>query len=195
MKRIAVVVGVMAIGVGCSKQSSSETVRPLSASASLGAGQSAGGIRFSAPSSWSLQAPRPMRAATYKIPAAAGTPDDAECGVFYFGAAQGGSVDANLSRWLGQFTQPNGQPIADFARREKRTIGGVAVTVVDVSGTFLFSPTPMSPEHTPKAGYRMLGAIVEAPQGSVFIKLTGPEATVAANQSGFEALLNSITRS
>ncbi len=29
----------------------------------------------------------------------------AECGVYYFGAGQGGSVDANLDRWIGQFLQ------------------------------------------------------------------------------------------
>ena len=67
-------------------------------------------------------------------------------------------------------------------------------TVVDLSGTYLFSPTPMSPEKTSKPGYRMLGAIVEGPGGSLFFKLTGPEGTVAANVAGFDAMLSSITR-
>jgi hypothetical protein len=43
-----------------------------------------------------------------------------------------------------------------------------------------------------KTGYRLLGAIVEGPQGSVFFKLTGPENTVKSAKDGFDALLQSI---
>ena len=45
---------------------------------------------------------KPMRKATYGIPAAPGA-EAGECGVFFFGKGQGGSVDDNLSRWAGQF--------------------------------------------------------------------------------------------
>jgi hypothetical protein len=136
-----------------------------------------------------------MRLATYKVPAAKGDTEDGECGVFFFGSQQGGSIDANLARWLGQFTQANGQPIAAFEKKTKIDVGGIPVTVVDVSGTFLFSATPMSQDKTPKAGYRMLGAIVEGPQGSVFFKFTGPSGTVAANAAAFDGMLKSITKS
>ena len=44
----------------------------------------------------------------------------------------------------------------------------------------------------PAAGYRLLGAIVEGPGGSVFFKLTGPVKTIAAQQKNFEQLLASI---
>ena len=40
-------------------------------------------------------------------------------------------------------------------------------------------------------GYRMLGAIVEGPQGSIFFKFTGPAKTVAANQAAFDKMLAS----
>lgn len=135
-----------------------------------------------------------MRVATYRIPAAAGDPEDGECSVFYFGAGQGGSVEANLERWFGQIVQEDGRPTAEVARRDRRAIGGVAVTTVDMSGTYLFSPTPMSPERTPKPGFRMRGAIVEAPGGNVFFKLTAPGATAAAAVPEFEAMLQSLRR-
>jgi hypothetical protein len=45
-----------------------------------------------------------------------------------------------------------------------------------------------------KAGYRLLGAIVEAPAGNVFFKLTGPAATIAAAQADFDALVASIRK-
>jgi hypothetical protein len=45
-----------------------------------------------------------------------------------------------------------------------------------------------------KPGYRLLGAIVQAPEGPVFFKLTGPAATISTAESGFEALVSSLRR-
>jgi hypothetical protein len=41
-------------------------------------------------------------------------------------------------------------------------------------------------------GYRLLGAVVEGRQGSVFFKFTGPAKTVAQNQSAFEKMLSTL---
>ncbi len=41
-------------------------------------------------------------------------------------------------------------------------------------------------------GYRLLGAIVEGPNGSVFLKFTGPAATVARNRMAFDKMLSSF---
>ena len=51
---------------------------------------------------------------------------------------------------------------------------------------------PMMGGGKPVAGYRLIGAIVEGPGGSVFFKLTGPAKTIAAQQKNFEQLLASI---
>jgi hypothetical protein len=40
----------------------------------------------------------------------------------------------------------------------------------------------------------LLGAIAEGPGGNVFFKLTGPDKTIAAEQSRFDQLLSSIQR-
>ena len=45
-----------------------------------------------------------------------------------------------------------------------------------------------------KPGYRLLGAIVEGPQGAVFFKFTAPAKTAAGQRAAFEALLKSISR-
>jgi hypothetical protein len=42
--------------------------------------------------------------------------------------------------------------------------------------------------------YMLLGAIVEAPGGSVFFKLTGPSATVTGAKAEFDALLESMKK-
>ena len=148
---------------------------------------SASGVQWTPPSSWTPQGPRPMRAATYSVPAAAGDKEDAECIVNYFGPGQGGPVDANIKRWIGQME--GGEKNAKTA---KRTIHGLTVTTVDTTGTYGGMAGPMS-HGASKPNSRLLGAIVEAPQGSVFFKFTGPAKTVAANQSKFEAMLNSMT--
>lgn len=134
-----------------------------------------------------------MRAVTYAVPAAPGDKEDGECGVFYFGPGQGGSVEANLDRWINQFEQPDGKPSKQAAQVRKRTIHGIAVTTADVSGAYSGMGGPMATSKSVKPGYRLLGAIAEAPQGAVFFKFAGPAKTVAANQARFEALLNSLT--
>ena len=152
--------------------------------------ESAAGIRWTAPTGWKAEAPRPMRAATYAIAPAAGDSAGAECVVNYFGPGQGGGVDANVERWKGQVLGPDGKPAA--AKVEKRTVRGVPITIVDTSGSYTGMGGPMAASSKPMPGYRLLGAIAEGPGGSVFFKFTGPAKTIAAGQKQFEQLLASI---
>lgn len=157
---------------------------------SVGA-ESAAGIRWTAPAGWKAEAARPMRAATYTIPTAAGA-STAECVVNYFGPGQGGSVPANVDRWTSQLLGADGKAAA--AKVTKRTVRGISVTVVDTSGAYTGMGGPMAGTSKPVAGYRLLGAIAEGPQGNVFFKLTGPARTIAAQEAAFERLLASIQR-
>jgi hypothetical protein len=149
---------------------------------------SAAGVHWTPPPTWKAQAARPMRVATYAVPAAAGD-EDGECAVFFFGQGQGGAVDLNLKRWISQFESGE-----KTAKTGKRTIHGLNVTTVEISGAYAGMGGPMAPAKSMKQNYRLLGAIVEAPEGNVFFKLTGPAKTVVANQAKFEALLNSVAR-
>jgi hypothetical protein len=151
--------------------------------------ESAAGVRWTAPAAWKAEAARPMRAATYTVTLAAGDQGVAECVVNYFGPGQGGGVDANIERWRGQVLGTDGKPTA--GKIDKRTVRGVPITVVDASGTYTGMGGPMA-GGKPVAGYRLIGAIVEGPGGSVFFKLTGPAKTIAAQQKNFEQLLASI---
>ena len=113
--------------------------------------------------------------------------------MYYFGPGQGGSVEANVDRWIGQFLQTDGKPSKEAAKVEKRTVHGLKVTTVDVSGAYTGMGGPRAPQGPPKHGYRLLGAVVEGPQGSVFIKFTGPAKTVAQNHSAFEKMLSTLS--
>ncbi len=156
--------------------------------------ESASGLNWTAPRTWKSQAARPMRAATYVVPASGGDKEPGECAVYFFGAGQGGSVQANVRRWLGQFQTPDGGPADKTAQIEDKTIAGIKVTTVDVSGTYLFKPAPMSPRAIPKPGYRMLAAIAQGTEGPVFFKLTAPEKTAHAAQADFEKMLESLRK-
>jgi hypothetical protein len=146
--------------------------------------ESAAGLRWTAPSGWSSESARPMRAATYRVAPAAGDSVAAECGVYFFGPGQGGSVDANIERWKGQFRDPDGK--VPPAKVSTHKAAGLAVTMIDTAGAY------SGMAGTSSLGYRLLGAVVEGPGGNVFVKFTGPAKTIAANQQKFEQLLASF---
>lgn len=151
--------------------------------------ESASGIKWKAPAAWKTMPERQMRAATYMVPPAGGDSEAGEAAVFYFGQGQGGGVQANIDRWVGQFSTKTGAP-----KTGKLTAAGFAVTTIDVAGTYAASAGPMSPVKVDKPGYRMLGAIVEAPQGAVFFKFTGPAKTVTANEAAFLGMIKAISK-
>lgn len=155
-------------------------------------GDSVAGLKWTAPAGWKTEGPRPMRAATYTIPPAAGDTTSAECVVFFFGAGEGGSVQANLDRWKGQVLAPGGKPAE--AKIAKRTLHELPVTTLDTSGIYTGMGGPMVSSKSGQKNYRLLGAIIEGPGGNVFVKFTGPAKTITANRAAFEQLLNSFVR-
>jgi hypothetical protein len=153
---------------------------------------SVAGLKWTPPAGWKSAGTTSMRAATYPVSPAAGDKDGAECVVYFFGAGQGGTVQANMDRWQGQFKAPGGKPAP--AKVNKTTVHGLPVTTIDVSGEYsgMGGPTASA---AAVSGYRLLGAILEGPGGNVFIKFTGPAKTMAANQMKFQQLLDSFDKS
>lgn len=146
------------------------------------------GVRWTMPSRWSEGPPKQMRVATYNIPAASGDAEGGECAVFYFGSGQGGDVESNIQRWVGQFVEA-GKP-----KRSSKEVNGMKVELVEVAGTYTAPSGPMMQASGNKENYRLLGAIVAAPEGSVFFKFTGPAKTVGAAEKDFNALIASLTK-
>jgi hypothetical protein len=155
--------------------------------------QSAGGLTWTPPAAWKAGEPKPMRAATYKVPAAKGDTEEGEVAVFFFGSGQGGGVDANVDRWINQFEQPDGKASKDAAKTKKDTVNGLPVTTVELNGTYTASMGPMGPKSN-RPGYKLYGAIVEGPQGAVFFKLTGPQKTVDTAKGDFQKLIKSMKK-
>ena len=153
---------------------------------------SAATLTFSAPAGWKpVATSSSMRVAQFALPRAAGDVADAELVVYYFGGS-GGTVEANIERWLGQMQQPDGSPSSAVATREARTINGLMVTLVDVSGTYVAEMTPGSPQRHNSPNSRLRAAVIDTPNGPYFIKLTGPAKTIAAAEKSFDRFLSSL---
>lgn len=149
-------------------------------SADIEADDEPAAITWTAPSAWTTAPnPSPIRIATLRVPRVKGDAEDAELSI----ARAGGDTDANIERWVGQFTE-SGAP-----RRAKRLVHGLPVTTVAIEGTYESGMGTASGAHK---GWAMLGAIVETPGLPYFFKLTGPVATVRVARASFDEMLDTI---
>jgi hypothetical protein len=137
-----------------------------------------------APPTWKmLPNPSTMRLATYRIPRAAGDTQDTDLSV----VQAGGTTDANIDRWLGQFDQ------AGKDTRTVRVVHGMKVTIVEVQGNYLGGGMTADNKPASNPGWALLAAIVETPGIPTFFKMVGPAKSVAAARPAFGALLASVT--
>src|SRR5215471_4883191 len=128
----------------------------------------AAGLTFTTPDGWKSSPPSSsMRVAEFTLARAAGDADDAQLVVYYFGGS-GGSVDANIQRWVGQMQQPDGNASTAAATRETRKVHGLTVTLVDVSGTYVAEMSPGATEHHNQSHYRLRAGVVETTNGPYF---------------------------
>ena len=101
-------------------------------------------------------------------------------------------MEANIERWLAQMQQPDGRPSKPLATRESRTVNGLSVSLVDVSGTYVAETAPGSAERHNSPNFRLRAGVVQTPGGPYFIKLTGPAKTVAAQSQAFDRFVASL---
>lgn len=146
------------------------------------------GLTLTAPSDWLPRTPK-VRIIEYEfaVPAAKGDQADGRVTVM----TAGGSVEANIERWFGQFIQPDGSATREAAKVEHKKIAGHKVHIVEIAGTYRDAPGPFAPP-IERPGYRMLGAVIETSAGNYFIKFYGPDRTVADHAKQFRAMLEAM---
>jgi hypothetical protein len=150
-------------------------------------------LRYDAPKEWVSKAPSSsMRLADFVLPKADGDTEDATLTVYHFGAQGGGGVQANLDRWIGQVTQPDGRPSKDVAKTSSMKANELSLSLIDLSGTYVAERTPGSSERHNKPGFRLRAAVIEGKGGPYYIKLVGPAATVAKWDASVQAFLKSL---
>jgi hypothetical protein len=149
-------------------------------------------LEFDSPQGWISKPPASrMRLAEFTLPKADGDAEDAALTVLHFGGS-GGSVEANLERWISQVEQPDGRPSKDLAKTSTLQTNGLAITLVDLTGTYVAETSPGSSERFNKPGFRMRAAVALGKGGPYFVKLTGPAATVAKWDASFLAFLKGL---
>ena len=143
-----------------------------------------GELELKLPKSWKQSdATLPMRLATFEVPAGEGDKDNGEFVISSFPGG-GGGVDANISRWVGQFSAEGRKAVV---RQGKA--GESEYFVADISGTYMKPDGPPILRKTKETpGQRMVGVILNTKDSGVyFLKLTGPDATVAAQLDAVRA--------
>lgn len=149
------------------------------------------GVTFTPPSEWTDFGPSGMRKASYAFGPIKGETDSATVTVFYFGQGGGGTIEANLDRWVGQMVMPEGSNPDAFVQKGEMMVGDMKVHLLKVEGTFkaggMMMTTPVEKEN-----YLMVGVVVEAPEGNIFFKMTGPKETGAAMAEALIAMVKDI---
>lgn len=148
------------------------------------------GLAFTLPKEWEKGTPSSsMRMAQWVLPGPGG---DGELVVFRFPGGAGG-IEANVSRWKGQFQAPEGKTIDDVTITKTIESGSLKTTFVDVSGTYIAAVTPGADEKHNDADQRMLAAIVEGSGDPFYFKAVGPRATMDLWAAAFETMSNGFT--
>jgi hypothetical protein len=143
-------------------------------------------LRMTAPEHWAPKTPAmQMIAYEFAVPAVEGDGQDGRVTVM----TAGGTVEANIERWAGQFSQPDGT--ATKPKTETVTVAGQEVHLVDLAGTYNDARGPFAPA-VERPDYRMLAAIIPTPEGTYFVKFYGPKKTVSENQRAFRKMIEGM---
>lgn len=148
-----------------------------------------GKLQLKAPGTWNRKQPQTAIVEhEFAIPASQGDKADGRLTIM---AASGG-VQPNIDRWYGQFTQPDGGSTRERAKVTKSKVAGQEVHIVDVSGTYKDQRGPVAPA-VERPNYRMLAAIIATKSGQdYFLKLYGPERTIAENEKAFVGMIEGL---
>ncbi len=160
--------------LGCSLMFSSPLTIQAEESRSVPLDES---LTLQIPAGWEQVKPENnLRLAQFSLPKADGDDDATELAVF---PPFGGTVNDNLTRWVGQFTSP-------VVKSTKGKTAKGDYYFLDLTGTYQKSDGPPILRKTiDKPGYRMLAVILKVGEANYFLKLTGPEKSVAAQADAF----------
>lgn len=84
-------------------------------------------------------------------------------------------IVSNVERWLGEWQQPGGGAVADYAF-DTSSHGGRKTHRVELGGTL--TATRQLGGGDAREGWRLFGAVVESEAGPLFLKFIGPAALI-----------------
>jgi hypothetical protein len=140
-------------------------------------------IALTAPTGWERKPPSStFVAAEFVLPRAAGDDADGRLTV----STAGGSVEANIERWKGQF-----EPRPQQAAQEEIDVAGMKLTIVDFAGDFNDQRGPFGPANR-RPDYRMIAAVIPVGGELHFVKATGPKNSIASHADEIHQFIRSV---
>jgi hypothetical protein len=186
---VSVLLAVSVASWACARANSATAINTSATQAP----QTSGDLHYKVPDGWMAGQPTSkMRVAQFKLPKADGDNEDGELVLYYFGANQGGTAEANIDRWISQIQQADSSPSKDKAKTESLTVNGLKITTVDVAGRYIAEMAPGSGKFYDKPNYRLRAAVIETAKGNYFVKLVGPAKTVGRWEQSFTDYLKSF---
>ena len=149
-------------------------------------------LKYDMPQGWTRKPlSSSMRLADFVLPKVESDSEDATLTVYHF-PGSGGGVDANLERWVNQMTQPDNRPSKEVAKTSNLKSNDLAMTIIDLPGTYIAEKSPGSTERYNKPGFHLRAAVIEGKGGPYYVKVIGPEKTVAKWDASIQTFLKSL---
>ncbi len=152
------------------------------------------GVIFTPPKQWHRIDSNCPRKLTYYYGPLEDDTDSAVVNIYYYGKkSETLSVAEYRERWFDMMTMPDGRDPSTAAIMYDMTIDGMTAHVMTLYGTYnLPVDDSTSGKTIPKEWYRLIGVIVEGPEGNVFLQLTGPNKTAVVMIEGFVPMLKAM---
>lgn len=148
------------------------------------------GLQTEIPSDWQQVAPSSsMRLVQFLAPGN-DLGQSAELIFYFFGAGQGGTPEANITRWRSQFHSTDGAPAIPEVTRFN--VSDMPVTRVKLQGSYARG-IGAGPSGTGKPNQTLLAALLQTPRGQVTIQLHGDTPLIDMLAPDFDRMLLSIT--
>lgn len=146
------------------------------------------GMTSTVPADWvPVEPDGNMRLAEMKVPDAGGG-EGAVFVLYYFGPGQGGSVDANVQRWVSQFAGPDGAPVTPVIEPLRADL---PATLVQLQGSYARG-VGVGPGDDALPDRMLLAGVVETAEGNLYPQMHGPAAVVAVHKPDFVAFIKGI---
>ncbi len=137
---------------------------------------------FDVPQGWALIAPTQFRNPNFKV----GSSDKIQCYMTTL-SGDGGGIASNVNRWYAQLgLEPLSEEEIEALTSVK--VMGYPARIVNISGKF----KGMGSETETDVNYRLLGAVIQAPDSLITIKMTGPESDTLPELSNFAGFVDSL---
>ena len=153
-----------------------------------------GGMTFTPATQWQDFGPSKSRVAGYAYGPLKDEPDSATVLVTFTPGGGADDISRQQEQWFSQMALLDGRDPHTGAIQYDLQIDGMTVHMMSLFGIYIIPTAPGSYEKIEKKPYRLLAAIVEAPDGNVHLKLTGPDYTATIMIEAYMTMIKSIKK-